>query len=182
MTSSEWAAWVQAITAAVAIFSAILIANRQTRNQMRHAQDLQRADFMERQKRFAGAVETMATGGKQLITFMRQAVGTRDQLFELGERRNTLDFSELKALIGAVEAVPLYELPTKELVANTLIVASILRQFRDILQSAIVQHRDMDAGDYTDFFNTLVQMDASISDVATKMQQEFQQLCGKQEN
>lgn len=176
MTSAEWASWVQAIAVAVAIFASVLIANWQTNKQVRQAQELQHKDFKERQKRIVGAVAAMGTGSLNILVNMSQSVGTRDQVHALGRNDTFLDFSEIDALSNSLESIPLVDLTNRKLVSDTLIVRSVLRQFRDIVKSAIFQSRQMNGAQFTDFFNTIQAMDQTISEAVLRIEQEYSEL------
>ncbi|WP_139168671.1 MULTISPECIES: hypothetical protein [unclassified Duganella] len=136
LTSAEWASWAQAILAGVAIITAALISNRQSKSQYEGARKLQQADLLRTQMRITGAIGMLAKSSGRVVDHVATSLATRDQVHDVGAGRVRLDLGELNAISGAVSAISLHDLPTPELVSLAMILSSTIRQFDNFLKSS----------------------------------------------
>jgi hypothetical protein len=177
MTSAEWASWMQALFAGVAIIAAAIISSRQSKAQYEGARKLQLDDNLRTQLRITAAIGMLARNSSRAVQSVATSLGTIDQLHAVGEGKTHLDLGEIRSLAGAISAISLHDLPSAELVRLTMILNSTIRQFEEIVRAAIRQYREMDSGgQFTDFFNTVQQMILSLNTTITDFEEEQKKL------
>ncbi|HDR9164787.1 TPA: hypothetical protein QDB28_005222 [Burkholderia vietnamiensis] len=172
-TSSDLAAWVQAVGSIVAILCSVKIAVWQadktqeqtlfTLNQQRLADHLRSAKTLLELARNALKVQVHVAG----------KLDSREAIYNAAEDRLPFDLPEMYALEVALNKIELHLLPS-ELVALALIVAATMRQFRIKVDMVLDTHRQMDAAAFDDFFAVMRQMQESmrltIADLEAKTQ------------
>ena len=162
LTSSEWAAWVQAVGSIVAIAGSVGIAIWQSKQQHKASMALLLAEKRFARIELAKAILSLSTSALQLLKYSTKAFPDRQSVHDTAEGRRHFDFGELRVVEGAIQAVPLHTLP-HELVQLTMIVNSTVRQFRENIEFAIQTYRQMDADAFNTFFETLSTLTDSLS-------------------
>lgn len=162
MTSTEWAAWVQAVGSIAAIFGAAGIAIWQSGKQHKNALDLLRLEKRLGHIELAKALLSLSKNCLRLLDHSAAQLPDREAVHNAAEGRVHFDFSELNVVEGAVREIPLHSLPHR-LVSLTMIVSSTVRQFRENIEFAIHSHRTMDANDFEKLFRVLAEMRASLT-------------------
>lgn len=161
MTSSEWAAWVQAIGSIAAIFGAAGIAIWQSRKQHHSALELLRTEQRLSRTELARALLSLSKNCLRLLDYAATQFPTRDAIHNVAEGRVHFDFNELSVVEGAVRDIPLHSLP-HGLVSLTMMVSSSVRQFRENIEFALKSHRTMDANEFEKLFRVLAEMRESL--------------------
>ena len=161
LTSSEWAAWVQAIGSIAAILGAVGIAVWQARRQHEVSMTVLKAERSFARIEAARAMQELSIAANRLLEHSTKAFPDRQAVHDTAEGRRFFDFGELRVLEGAIQAIPLHALP-HELVRLTIIVGSCVRQFRENIEFAISRHRQMDATAFTTLFENLSSLTRSL--------------------
>jgi hypothetical protein len=154
LTSSEWAAWVQAIGSIAAILGAVGVAIWQSRQQHRTSLATLKVERSLARIEAARALQELSTGALRLLEQSTEAFPDRQAVYDTAVGRRYFDFGELRVIEGAVQAIPLHTLP-HDLVRLTLIVGSCVRQFRENIEFAISHHRNMDSNAFGTLFGGL---------------------------
>ena len=162
LSSSEWAAWVQAIGSIVAIVGAVGIAIWQSKQQHKASLVPLREEKKLARTELAKALLSLSTGALRLLEHSTKAFPDRQSVYDGAEGYRHFDFGELRVVEGAIQSVSLLTLP-HELVRLMMIVNSTVRQFRENIEIAIQTHRKMDANAFNTFFEALSTLTNSLS-------------------
>jgi len=161
LTSSEWAAWVQAIGSIAAIAGAVGIAIWQSRKQHQTSLAALKAQHSLARLEAARALQELSIAAHRLLEHSTKAFPDRQAVHDTAEGRRFFDFGELRVIEGALQAVPLHALP-HDLVRLTMILGSCVRQFRENIEFAMPRHRQMDAQEFTTLFDSLASLTKSL--------------------
>lgn len=175
LTSTEWAAWVQAVGSIAAIFGAASIAIWQARHQHKDSFDLLHAEQRLARTELAQALLSLSTNCLRLLVYCAAQFPDRESVKNVAEGNVHFDLNELKVVEGAVLAIPLHSLPHK-LVGLTMMVSSTVRQFREIVEFALQSHRSMDASAFEKLFKILAELQASLKLTCADIQSEVTRL------
>jgi hypothetical protein len=175
MTSSDWAAWVQAIGSIAAIFGAAGIAIWQSGRQQKNALALLRAERRFDRTELAKALLTLSTNCRRLLEHYAAQFPDRDSVENVAEGRVHVDLNELKVVEGAVLSIPLHSLP-HVLVSLTMMVSSTVRQFRENVDFALKSYRSMDSNAFEKFFDVLSELQLSLKLTCEDIQTEIDKL------
>lgn len=162
LSSSEWASWVQAVGSIVAIIGAVAIAVWQARQQHKASLDLLRAEKRLARTESAKAILSLSTGALRLLEHSARAFPDRQSVYDAAEGRTYFDFGELRVVEGAVQAISLHTLP-HELVRLTMIVSSTVRQFRENIEFAVQNYRQLDGSAFEKLFEALAGLSKSLA-------------------
>lgn len=179
MTSAEVAAWVQAVGSILAIAGALGAAIWQARLQHKNALALivlqQRQAQIERTRTLNALVHNAASA----VAHATGLFNTRQAVHDVAEGRVNLDRGELERVDNTFATIPLHDLPSA-LVSPTMVVASVVRQFREKVELVISAHRHMHGEEFDDLFRVLGEMNnrlLSTSDdivkIAAKIEHEL---------
>lgn len=172
LTSSELAAWVQAIGSVVAIIAAASIAVWQGRKQYRNALALHRAEQRHTRVELAKTLSVLAKNSAKAIAYLTGQLSSRQAIHDIAEGLVHFDFGELSRLDTAISGIPLHNL-SDSLVTPTMLLSATVRQFREKTEMAIRVHRQMDAAAFEDLFRVLGEMNKSLEetcgDIATEL-------------
>jgi hypothetical protein len=161
-SSSDLAAWVQAVGSVVAIFAAVGVGwwtARQQRKLTREMSWLQHgSNIMESAK----TLKEIAAPAVKVLTRISGLLDSREKVFTAAETGLPFDIPELHQLERALDGVELHRLPA-QLITPALILSANVRQFRIKVEMALQHYRQMDAAAFDDFFTTLKQMNDSMS-------------------
>jgi hypothetical protein len=172
MTSSEWAAWVQAIGSIVAIFGAAGIAIWQANKQHANSQQLLRLEHQLVRTEVARALLSLSKMSLLLLKRYAKQLPDRTTVHAVAGGQVPLDLNELRVVEGAVQEIPLHSLP-HQLVSLTMMVNSTLRQFREHVEHVMKVHRQMAEDEFVDFFNNLSAMQKSLQITCDDIQAEI---------
>lgn len=161
MTSSEWAAWVQAVGSIAAVFGAAGIAIWQARQQHKNSLALLRTEQRLGRVELAKALLSLSQNCLRLLDHLAAQFPDREAVYNIAEGKVHVDFNELSVVEGAVHDIPLHSLP-HGLVSLTMMVSSTVRQFRENVDFALQSHRTMDANEFKKLFRVLADMRASL--------------------
>lgn len=163
LTSTEIAAWVQAVGSILAILGAFWVAAWQARKQFKNAQALQRHERESAKFQTAETLELLARSCLKAMEFLSSQISSRDKVFKIGARRIHFDIGQIARLDDAIANIPLHDLPA-ELLRQTLILGATIRQYREKVEQVLSIHRDMDASDFEGFFTDIADLRDSLSD------------------
>lgn len=161
MTSSELAAWVQAVGSIAAIFGAAGIAIWQSGKQHRNALELQRTEQRFSRIELAKALLSLSQNCLRLVDHSATQLPDRQAIYNIVEGKVQFDFNELCVVERAVRDIPLHSLPHR-LVSLTMMVSSSVRQFRENIEFALESHRTMDSNEFEKLFRVLGEMRVSL--------------------
>ena len=178
LTSSEWAAWVQAIGSILAIIGATGIAIWQSSKQHKNSLELLSTEHRLARLEVAQALLSLSTSSLRLLNNYSKQLPDREAVHNIGRGITHLDMNELKVVEGAVQAIPLHSLP-HQLVSLTMMVGSTIRQFREHVELVLEVHRKMDAEQFSDFFNNITKMQTSMKATCEDIQIEVTKLQDK---
>lgn len=175
LSSSDWAAWVQAVGSIAAIFGAAGIAIWQAGKQ--HKTSLAAVHAQHRLARVATAraLHSLSTNCQRAMAHAARQLPSREAVYNIAEGHAHFDLEELKVIEGAVRSIPLHTLP-HQLVHLTMIVSSTVRQFRENVEVALQSHRSMDAAAFEKFFGVLGEMQRSLDLTCADIQAEVTRL------
>jgi len=171
MTSSEWAAWVQAVGSIAAVFGAAGIAIWQSGKQHRNALALLRTQQRVGRIELAKTLLSLSHNCLRLLDHSAAQFPDREAVHNIAEGRVHFDLNELAIVEKAIANIPLHSLP-HSLVSLTMIVTSTVRQFRENIEFALQSHRTMDANDFEKLFGVLAEMRASLKLTCTDIESE----------
>lgn len=177
LSSSEWAAWVQAVGSVAAIFGAAGIAIWQAGKQHKSSLEVVRAEHRLAGVATARALHSLSTNCQRAMAHAAVQFPSREAVHCIAEGRTHFDLEELKVIEGAVRSVPLHALP-HQLVHLTMILSSTVRQFRENVEFALQSHRTMDGGAFEKFFGVLGELQRSLGLTCTDIQAEVVRLEG----
>ena len=169
MTSSEVAAWVQAIGSILAIAGALGAALWQAQVQHRNALTLFAMQQRHSRAELGRTLVALAENCARAIAHMTAHFSTRQLVHDVAEGRAPLDRGELERLDTALRSIPLHDLPGT-LVTPTMVVSGVVRQFRERVELAIRAHRIMHSEEFAGLFQVLEEMNkslrATVADIA----------------
>ena len=173
LTSSEWAAWVQAVGSISAIIGATWIAIWQSRRQHAISRSVMREERRLERTEVARALLALSINCAHAVDHGAKQFPDRVAVHEIAEQATHFDFNELRIIENAVLGIPLYSLPHK-LVPLAMILSSTVRQFREKVESALLLHREMDAGAFGEFFAVLGSMQRSLASTCRDIEAEVE--------
>jgi hypothetical protein len=176
LTSSEIAAWAQAIFAGAAILAAGYIANWQARKQYEGARALQESDRLQAQRRLVSATARIARNALVVAQMTAKEIDTRDKIGKIVDQQNYIDREELARLSEVIKEIPLHALPTAEIVSLAMSLTSTLRQFDSQIGDAIEKYREMDPNDFGRFFRNIAQLIESLNGTCDDLDVELTKL------
>lgn len=171
LSSSEWASWVQAIGSIAAIFGAAGIAVWQSRQQHNASLALLRAEKQFSRIESAKALLSMSKGALRLLENSVKAFPDRQAVHDTADGLKHFDFGELRVVEGAIQNISLHTLP-HELIRHTMIVSSIVRQFREKIEIAVQSHGRMDSASFEKLFQTLEFLTGSLAETCAAIEKD----------
>jgi hypothetical protein len=162
MSSSEWAAWVQAIGSVVAILASAGIAIWQSRQQYRTSLEVLRTEHRLARLEAARTLSTLSHNCLRLIQHSAQRLPNREAVHDIADGRADFDLNELQVVEGALRQIPLHGVSHK-LVPLTMMVSSTVRQFRENVELALTRSRSLDANAFAKFFAVLSASQESLA-------------------
>lgn len=154
LTSSEWAAWVQAVGSIVAVISAAGIAIWQSHKQHQSALSLHKAEQRHARLEAAKTLLALCRNCSIAADHFAKQLCDRDSLYMVATGEKHFDFEELQALQNGIAGIPLYQLPDV-LVNPAMILAATLRQLRQTIEIAVKDYRTMDSSYFESFFKAM---------------------------
>lgn len=162
ITSSEWAAWVQAIGTILAVLAAATIAVWQSRKQHESAFALHKSEQRHTQVEQAKTLLALCLSCTKAVKHFTTQVSDRDAVYKIANKETYFDLGELQSLQNATSNIPLYSLPST-LVTHAMVLGATVRQFRQTIDMAVQLHSSMDAVQFANLFNTLNEMNESLA-------------------
>lgn len=167
-SSSDIAAWVQAIGSILAILGAVAVAIWQSKKAQEHtlyAIDQQRkSNDLE----MANTLIELAANALKLQKHMAEKLDTREKIYTAAEDRLPFDMPMVYALQRSLDKIELHRLQAK-FIPHALMIAETFRQVRIKLDMVFDTHRQMDAAAFADFFRTMTQMQDSMRSTVGEM-------------
>jgi len=171
MSSSEWAAWVQAVGSIAAILCAGGIAVWQSKQQHRTSLEVVRTEHRLARIEVAKTLLSLSKSCLRLLEHSAHQLPDRDTIHNIADGGTHFDLNELQFVEGALQQIPLHSLPHK-LVPLTMIVSSTVRQFRENVEFALQRSRALDTQAFAKFFDVLVASQASLAKTCQDIESE----------
>lgn len=175
MTSSEVAAWVQAIGSILAIGGAVAAALWQARVQHRNALRQLALTHKNTELGVAKALFVLATNCTKTVSFISKQLHGREQVYNVAEGVTHVDRGQIGRLDGALAGIPLHSLPST-LISHAMILAATVRQYGEKLDQVMKIHRTMDADDFSGFFNDIADAEKNLKDVSSDISIEIEKI------
>ena len=157
LTSTEWAAWVQAVGSVAAIAAAAWIAIHVARLQHRNALDLHMTEKRTERVDIAKTLSVLATNSSKSMRHIASQLNDRESVHNAAEGLVPCDVGELCRIDSYLSDIPLHTVP-HSMVTLTMILGSTVRQFKEKVEMALRLHRKMDADMFNDFFRSIGEM------------------------
>lgn len=177
LTSSEWAAWIQAVGSVVAIGAAAWIATSQSRAQYKNDILLHQREQLTAQVDLAKTLFVLATNSSTVMQYTASQLNSRDSIHKAAEGFIPSNVGELQRINGYLNAIPLHSIPYS-LVTPTMTLGSTVRQFYEKIEMTLRLYREMDASMYEDLFRVLSAMNQSIKLICKDIELEVERLDG----
>ena len=167
------AAWLQAIASVAAIWWTGKLATKQAANQYASALKLQERQRLREEVVLGEAVVEIVLSACKLIFADTILLSERERVCQYATKEKPFDIGALVEAENAIAAIPLHSLPVPHMVRLTMISSATVRQYRAKVENVFESHRTMDANAFTDFFNSMEQMKASIKMTAQDLRTEL---------
>lgn len=177
LTSAEWAAWIQALGSIAAVIGAAWVAIWQSRRQHQSSLAVLREEHRLARTELTLALLTLSRNCARAVQHAAAQLQDREAIHLVAWNERHFDAGELGVIENAVLGIPLHQLP-HTLVTPTMVLGSTLRQFRQKVASALGAHREMNAGDFADFFRGVAEMQASLQATCGDIEAEVARLEG----
>lgn len=161
LTSTEWAAWVQAVGSILAIVIATGIAVWVAHRQHNNALALHAAEQRYAKSETTKTLLVLAQNCAKAVATVIGQVDDRAAVYEIAEGRAHCDIEEIARLDLAIMGIPVHNIPSS-LVSPTMALSATVRQFREKVETVLRVHRSMDASAFGDFFRIIGEMRDSL--------------------
>jgi len=161
LTSSDLAAWVQAVGTIVAVLAAAAIAVWQSKKQHQSALALHKEEQRHARLEQAKTLLALCHNCTKAANHFSSQMCDRESVHKIASKETYFDFRELQALQNATTNIPLYSLPST-LLTHAMVLGATVRQFKQTIDMAIELHRQMDADQFQELFKTLGEMNDSL--------------------
>lgn len=161
LTSSELAAWVQAVGTILAVLAAAAIAIWQSKKQHESALALLKAEQRHARLEQAKTLLTLSQNCTKAAKHFESQMHDREAVHKIASKETYFDFGELQALQNATTNIPLYILPST-LLTHAMVLGATVRQLKQTIDMAIELHRQIDADQFQKLFKTLGEMTESL--------------------
>src|SRR5689334_5762363 len=121
LTSSEWAAWVQAIGSIVAIIGAVLIAGWQMRRQHLDALRLMAEEGRQSRMELAKTLLVLSRNSLSALDHLTDSMKDRESVHLIADGSVHYDIEQIRRIDASLAAIPLHSLPSS-LVTHTMVV------------------------------------------------------------
>ncbi|WP_269533759.1 hypothetical protein [Chitinimonas sp. BJYL2] len=177
MSSTEWAAWIQAIGSVAAIIAAAWIAIHQSKIQHRNALEVHKTEQLTAQISIAKTLYVLSANSSKAMKHIASQLHDREAISHAAEGHIHCDIGELIRIDTYLGSIPLHSIPYS-LVTPTMVLEATVRQFKDKIEMALRLHRNMDASMFDDFFKTVTTMSSSLEATCQDFEAEVKRLEG----
>jgi hypothetical protein len=150
LSSSEWAAWVQAIGSIGAIAGSAYIFWKQRQDAVQLEEDRRRAHQLDRGR----TILELVSRASNACTKYREILVDQEKVRKIAAGEEFLDFGNLELLDRSLSSIPMLDVPHRFLLW-ILLAASNLRQFRENTTFVLQHHREMNDDQFSIFFKAL---------------------------
>lgn len=175
LSSSDLAAWVQAVGSILAILSAAGIAVWQSRAQHKSALAVHREESRHARREAAKSLLVLCRNCVRAAEHFTAELSDREAVYLVATGEKHFDFEELTALRDAASSVQLHQLPDV-LIGPAMALAATVRQLRQTIDIGLREHHRMNSDAYVEFFKVLGEMTASLTATVGDVQKEVERL------
>jgi hypothetical protein len=168
LTSTEWAAWVQAGGSILAILAAVKMALWQSKSQYRDALSLQQLELKRSRIENARILMHISKNGVLAIEHFMSQMTDRESIHKIASREKYFDFGELDHTVERSINIPIYSLP-EDLVTPAMTFSATTRQFQHMVYTAIEEYREMNSDNFQELFDGFNQCHESLKSTYTKI-------------
>ena len=162
MTKAEWSGWMQAIGAVVAILASAGF----VRWQHELERGRQREVDAELRQRQHSALVALARATVAHAKWLRTRLPDRETFVEIASERKFLDREDIVRLARPLEAIPLHEIDDPTMLLEIIVIIEHCRTVRTMLQSALTEARQLDAGTFKGLFGAF---DTELGQLSTHL-------------
>ncbi|HRH80249.1 MAG TPA: hypothetical protein PLW81_04320 [Thiobacillaceae bacterium] len=180
LTSSELAAWVQAVGSIAAILGSVGIAIWQASKQHKSALAVHSAEQRSAREEVSKTLSVLATNCLKAMDYLNREINSSEAVYDIAEGGKYFDIFQLERLDQAIANIPLHSLPSP-LVTPAMLLGATIRQHRNKVEQVLRVHRTMNANDFADFFKTLEEMKASLALTCNDINKEVSRASGQHE-
>ncbi len=159
MTNAEWAAWVQAVGAILALGGMLWQSHKQHRSALEMFKLQQSATRRDQ----AESVAVLAEAAHKIVCVTNMTYRDRNDFHGPVHSDNLFIFGELLRVESAATMIPLHAMPS-EVVRVTLTLASTCNRYRRLVETAQAENRAMDADRFDQLFRTMGEIEVSLSE------------------
>lgn len=175
LTSSEWAAWIQALGSVLAIGAAARLAIYQSREQHKSALALHNREKLDVQIDTTKVLLELAGNSAKVMKNIKLQLHDRESIYNVAEGLVHCPIGEMVRIDKCLSDIPLNTIPSS-LVTYTMILGSTLRQFKEKVEMTLNCCRKMDTTMFADFFKCLAKMNVVIEKVCNDINVELKRL------
>lgn len=175
LSSSEWAAWVQALGSIAAIIFAVFIAIYQIRTQHKKDLFLQKNERLNEKYETAKAIKTLAYNSEKAMDHLHSQLSSKESIFKVAEGYESSFIGELERIDKYIIDIPLFTLQGS-MVTLTMTLSSTVRQFKEKVENVLRVHRSMEDTEFEDFFKILEEMKNSMTNTCRDISKEVNDL------
>lgn len=175
LSSTEWAAWLQAVGSVLAVVAAAWIAKHQANLQHQNALDLHKTEKRTEQTDITKTLSVLAVNSSKAMKHIASQLTDRESVHNAAEGLAPCDIGELVRIDTYLSDIPLHTVP-HSMVTLTMILGSTVRQFKEKIEMVLKLHRKMDAEMFEDFFRTISEMNISIDATCNDINAEVKRL------
>jgi hypothetical protein len=175
LTSSEWAAWIQALGSVLAIGAAARLAIYQSREQHKSALALHNREKLDVQIDTTKVLLELAGNSAKVMKNIKLQLHDRESIYNVAEGLVHCPIGEMVRIDKCLSDIPLNTIPSS-LVTYTMILGSTLRQFKEKVEMTLNCCLKMDTTMFADFFKCLAKMNVVIEKVCNDINVELKRL------
>lgn len=168
LTSTELAAWVQAIGSILAIIGSVFVAMWQSNKQYKNSSKLINFDKRISQLLTTFTISGLSKNSLKSINAYIDSLSNTDAFLNIATGKSPSYLSELRFNVNSLNSIPLHTLPY-QIINLTTIVIACNREFLELLESSLKNYRFLNAENIETFLKTQKEirdkLDATCKDI-----------------
>ena len=175
LTSTELAAWVQAVGSIVAIIGVVLVAVWQASKQHRNALALHAAEQRYARIELAKTLAVLVQNCAKAMVYISGQIDGKLAVYAIAKSDVHLDLAEIARLDAAIDRIPLHGL-SSSLVTPIMGLSATVRQFLENVKGVIGGHRSMDDSAFEEFSRIIGEMNESMRETCNDIAVEIERM------
>ena len=173
LSPGDGAAFLQAILSAVAILYAGYSASKQSKLQFENSVKLQKIDAKRRHLILLQAITTLVENTKNWVDYVDLAFPDRGSLIDAAQKSKYYDLDCLTDIRKNLDTIPIFEIPSPNLVKFILTLISTIRQLDIQVEKALLEYRSMSATEFQQVLFTIQTIKNSVQHTYDEVNQEL---------